>query len=154
MFRGGTAELSLDSAWTNYTDVSGTPTYTVIDQAVDVTFDFDGGSADVSSRISNNQLTVESLKSAKISFGYRPQKGASETMADTLSTKFTTDAPIRVMITDGAASSPNGWGGINRIASISESQPNADGAMITYNLESTPGFDGSTPPALIDMARV
>ena len=78
-YRGGTAKLYYNapgSGWDDGEDLPSSPTWVELKRIVDVSFEGDAGSADVSSRESDWELTVPALKNGRISFGFRPKTGS------------------------------------------------------------------------------
>jgi hypothetical protein len=153
MFRGGSAKAYRETVWTDGSDLPTSFTWDEIKRFVDVSMSNDAGSADVSSRLSEYEQTVNGLKNATITAGYRVKQGA-----DTQYTNFTnaylnnTKLLIAVMDQNIATSGAKGWRGIYRVQAIGEEQPLADGAMTNMTLAPTPGFDASGD--LIDIAYI
>ena len=155
-YRGGTAKLYYNapgSGWDDGEDLPSSPTWVELKRIVDVSFEGDAGSADVSSRESDWELTVPALKNGRISFGFRPKTGA-DAPYEVLANAFLNDTKILFAMMDQAiaTSGAKGWRVICRVESFGEEQPNADGAMINVTLAPCPAFDASA--ALIEPARL
>lgn len=155
-YRGGTAKLYYNapgSGWDDGEDLPSSPTWVELKRIVDVSFEGDAGSADVSSRESDWELTVPALKNGRISFGFRPKTG-TDAPYEVLANAFLNDTKILFAMMDQAiaTSGAKGWRVICRVESFGEEQPNADGAMINVTLAPCPAFDASH--ALIEPARL
>ena len=75
MYRGGLGKLYYENAWADGADIPGSPTWNLVPRVVDASFEGDSGSADVSNRDSDWEMTVAGLKNGRISFGFRPKQG-------------------------------------------------------------------------------
>ena len=156
MYRGGTAKLYYNapgSGWDDGEDLPGTPAWTELKRIVDVSFEGDAGSADVSSRESDWEMTVPALKNGRISFGFRPKQGTDAPYV-VLADAFLGDTKILFAMMDQniATTGAKGWRVVCRIETFGEEQPNADGAIINVSLAPCPAFDASA--ALIEPARL
>jgi hypothetical protein len=148
MFRGGLAKMYYESTWTDGADIPATPTWTEVVFAVDVSFNGDGGAADVSSRVTNVALNVEGLQNWEVTFGYRSKQGADTAYEKFAAAWVAAKSPenrllIAVMDGDIATSGNKGWQAVYMVSQLNEEQPNADGALTNITLAPAPGFDAS-----------
>lgn len=153
MYRGGDGKAYRETVWTDGSDLPTSLTWSEITRFVDVSMANDAGSAEVSSRLSAYEQTVNGLKNATLTAGYRVKQGT-----DADYTVFTnaylnnTKLLLAVMDQNIATSGAKGWRGIYRVQTIGEEQPLSDGAMTNMTLAPTPGFDASGD--LIDIAYI
>lgn len=153
MYRGGLGKLYYENAWADGADIPGSPTWNLVPRVVDASFEGDSGSADVSNRDSDWEMTVPGLKNGRISFGFRPKQG-SDSIYVLFANGFYNDTLFLFALMDQAiaTSGSKGWRSVMRIESFNEEQPNSDSAMVNITLAPAPGFDASGD--IIEPARL
>jgi hypothetical protein len=127
---GRSAKLYYNSA------THATPTWVLIDQAIDVSVPMSKGKADVSCRASSYRKYGAGLKEIRLEFGYLHQNGA-DTVFDALLASYISDTPIQLAAMDVAiaTSGAQGLRAYFFAADMSQGQEMEDGVKFNFVFE-------------------
>ncbi len=152
-YRGGTAKLYQEATWDDGEDIPGSPSWTNIARAIDVSAAITRAEASVPSRESDWNKIVPGLIDGKITAGYRLRQLA-DAVWDGLLAELLAATPILIamMTTNIATSGSKGWRVPAVVLDASPSQPLNDGA--SGNLVFGPADSEDASGAVLDPARL